>query len=379
MRKTPMKQLTQCPAQRYVEKLNALRGGTPTRLLIDFPARRYVLHKNKHTEKLSKEVSEIIELIYMQLHLVKIDEVRTMVLETMRALAHHHQDKVLNSLLMKPLPFDKDTSDLWRSLTDEPSYSCKVLRFLMVIINEENELTLRNSLSFTDDQPAAALMPLKATCAIHEVLQAASSHAAIQELVPALFCTLLAEVSQTLGRRVETATFSSRRRRFRRATTLGDLNPCSLAVDALQCLLSFGNTQMASVKGSDETEGWTLIKNIERHHEGVMQITRGLIVSKGELIKDVVHCLLPSLSSDSTTWRVTGTAVFVELMGHRILRGLKLLKKLVKDMKRKSLDPNYAIRSMAIRALGSVSYGAPDKSESSWADGILQRSVRVVI
>ncbi|XP_067423590.1 maestro heat-like repeat-containing protein family member 2B [Emydura macquarii macquarii] len=305
------------------------------------------------------EVPDILGIIYIRMPTVQQGSLRQFLVEAVSILAHHHLEAVISSLLSKCLPMDSDTTELWRSLGGDSLFTTQVLQILTdKIKNPTSQEGSINSETETDRQLAAA-EPLTATCAIFEVVSALQSSKAVQELLPELFAVLLQQVSRTLGQEMPLPKMSSRRRLFRKGQQLCVGDPCRLSIEALESVLFKGvNERLVRTLRNQRT--WVLLENPETHHEGVCLLVSVLL--RSELITpEIIQSLLPWLNSPTENWRVTSTAFFAQLMSDPMLREKKFLKSVLHILEAKAHDMNSIVRQMAVRGLGNLVYGAPDK------------------
>ncbi|CAM5124792.1 unnamed protein product [Natator depressus] len=303
-------------------------------------------------------VPDILAILYRHMPTIQEGSLRQFLVEAVSILAHHHQEAVISSLLSKGLPMDSDTAELWRSLGGDPLLATQVLQALI----EKIKTPTRTEGSITSeteiDRHLAAAEPLSATCAIFEVVSALQSSKAVQELLPELFPVLLQHVSQTLGQKLPLPTRSSPSQ-LRRGLQLTEGNPCRLSIKALESVLfKGGNERLVRVLRKQRT--WTLVENPKTHHEGVCLLV-SLLLRSGLITPEIIQSLLPWVNSPTENHRVTSTAFLAQLMSDPMLREKKFLKPVLHILEEKSHDRNSIVRQMAVRGLGNLVYGAPEK------------------
>ncbi|CAM4659390.1 unnamed protein product [Lepidochelys olivacea] len=255
------------------------------------------------------EVPDILAILYRHMPTIQEGSLRQFLVEAVSILAHHHQEAVISSLLSKRLPMDSDTAEL-------------------------------------------------ATCAIFEVVSALQSSKAVRELLPELFPVLLQQVSQTLGQKLPLPTRSSPSE-IRKGLQLPEGNPCRLSIKALESVLFKGGNERL-VRALRKQRTWTLVENPKTHHEGVCLLVR-LLLRSGLITPEIIQSLLPWVNSPSENHRVTSTAFLAQLMSDPMLREKKFLKPVLHILEEKSHDRNSIVRQMAVRGLGNLVYGAPEK------------------
>ncbi|CAM4659830.1 unnamed protein product [Lepidochelys olivacea] len=304
------------------------------------------------------EVPDILAILYRHMPMIQEGSLRQFLVEAVSILAHHHQEAVISSLLSKCLPMDSDTAELWRSLGGDPLLATQVLQALI----EKIKTPTRTEGSITSeteiDKHLAAAEPLSATCAIFEVVSALQSSKAVRELLPELFPVLLQQVSQTLGQKLPLPTRSSPSE-IRKGLQLPEGNPCRLSIKALESVLFKGGNERL-VRELRKQRTWTLVENPKTHHEGVCLLVR-LLLRSGLITPEIIQSLLPWVNSPSENHRVTSTAFLAQLMSDPMLREKKFLKPVLHILEEKSHDRNSIVRQMAVRGLGNLVYGAPEK------------------
>ncbi|CAM5117430.1 unnamed protein product [Natator depressus] len=304
------------------------------------------------------KVPDILAILYRHMPTIQEGGLRQFLVEAVSILAHHHQEAVISSLLSKGLPMDSDTAELWRSLGGDPLLATQVLQALIEKIKTptrtEGSITSQTEI----DRHLAAAEPLSATCAIFEVVSALQSSKAVQELLPELFPVLLQQVSQTLGQKLPLPTRSSPSQ-LRRGLQLTEGNPCRLSIKALESVLFKGGNERL-VRALRKQRTWTLVENPKTHHEGVCLLV-SLLLRSGLITPEIIQSLLPWVNSPSENHRVTSTAFLAQLMSDPMLREKKFLKPVLHILEEKSHDRNSIVRQMAVRGLGNLVYGAPEK------------------
>ncbi|CAM5169303.1 unnamed protein product, partial [Eretmochelys imbricata] len=304
------------------------------------------------------EVPDILAILYRHMPTIQEGSLRQFLVEAVSILAHHHQEAVISSLLSKRLPMDSDTAELWRSLGGDPLLATHVLRALIEKIKTPTSTEGSITSETQTDRHLAAAEPLSATCAIFEVVSALQSSKAVRELLPELFPVLLQQVSQTLGQKLPLPTRSSPSK-IRKGLQLPEGNPCRLSIKALEAVLFKGGNERL-VRALRKQRTWTLVENPKTHHEGVCLLVR-LLLRSGLITPEIIQSLLPWVNSPSENHRVTSTAFLAQLMSDPMLREKKLLKPILHILEEKSYDRNSIVRQMAVRGLGNLVYGAPEK------------------
>ncbi|XP_050825398.1 maestro heat-like repeat-containing protein family member 2B isoform X1 [Gopherus flavomarginatus] len=104
---------------------------------------------------------------------------------------------------------NRDTTELWRSLGEDPLLATQVLQVLIEKIKTSTSQEGSVTSETETDRHLAAAEPLSAIYAIFQVVSALQSSKAVQELLPELFPVLLQQVSRTLGQKMPLPVISS--------------------------------------------------------------------------------------------------------------------------------------------------------------------------
>ncbi|CAM4606796.1 unnamed protein product [Lepidochelys kempii] len=132
-----------------------------------------------------------------------------------------------------------------------------------------------------------------------------------------------------------------------------------LSIKALESVLFKGGNERL-VRALRKQRTWTLVENPKTHHEGVCLLVR-LLLRSGLITPEIIQSLLSWVNSPSENHRVTSTAFLAQLMSDPMLREKKFLKPVLHILEEKSHDRNSIVRQMAVRGLGNLVYGAPEK------------------
>uniref|UniRef100_A0ABM5EY88 Maestro heat-like repeat-containing protein family member 2B n=1 Tax=Pogona vitticeps TaxID=103695 RepID=A0ABM5EY88_9SAUR len=310
-----------------------------------------------HGEAMKSKVPELLDTFCSRLPIVTQGGMEEVLLEAVCIMARSHLDTVLGHLLRRSLPLDSETGKLWRSFDRDPSLAVRVLAKLMSCVNHPSILGSTTSSSIDESGDYAEEEPLKATCAIYEVLSGLPSEVDLQKVFPELLFTLLWQVSQTLGQKMPPC--EGRRRLFLREQHLTPGNPCSLSVDTLKALVVKG-TPIASQEEIKTADFWALLGDPWTHPEGLCQLTKWLL--ENGLLKDqVIQDVLPWMDASSEKLRLAGTALFTEVIQEPSFTRWAALRAFVPTLIRNMEDQNAGIRRMALRSLGRLLLVAPDQ------------------
>ncbi|XP_061468810.1 maestro heat-like repeat-containing protein family member 2B [Rhineura floridana] len=308
-------------------------------------------------DTMEAQVSEILDIFYSRLPTLKEDDLRQVLVEAVSAVAHYHLDTVFSSLFRRRLPMDSETGELWRSLGKDPPLAVLILHKLAARVAQPSSLGTPLSSDSDETVEFADEEPLKATCAIYEVLSVLQTEEVIQELFPELFCALLWQVSKTLEQKMPIC--EGRRRLFLREQQLSEGNPCRLSVASLKALV-LKLICDSSVAEIGEVNTWTLLGDARTHQDGVSLLTRCLFQNR-LLHHKIIQNALPWMNSGSEKLRLTGTAFFTEAIRDPMLGERERLKSILPLLIERAGDQHPGIRRMAIKGLGNVLLVAPEK------------------
>ncbi|XP_050808644.1 protein maestro-like [Gopherus flavomarginatus] len=123
-------------------------------------------------------------------------------------------------------------------------------------------------------------------------------------------------------------------------------------------LFKVGNVRL--MRELREQGTWILLENPQTHHEGVCLLVRVLL--RSDLVTpEIIQSLLAWVNSPTENYRVTSTAFLAQLMSDPMLREKKFLKSVLRVLEERSQDRNSIVRQMAVRGLGNIVDGAPQK------------------
>ncbi|XP_058035029.1 maestro heat-like repeat-containing protein family member 1 isoform X2 [Ahaetulla prasina] len=311
---------------------------------------------------LLEKVPKLLETIHLKLQEVPEETVRKATQQTVCILASQHKAAVVSSLLGHSLPLDSCSCTMWRALASEPNLTTQVLELLLDKVNrdvpyKENKSFLRGSRS----ERVATFYPLSATCAMHEIMSVRESGPAVGGLYAELFVSLLLRVSCTVGVQLPKHLQSKERKNIGWGQSLRALDPCSSAIETLKAMLNQGGSESVS-NAVMEDGGWELLRNPDKHYDGVAFLTRAMAKHAGPKLPLIVKLLSPMLNSIYDSQRLTTTAFFAELLNSNVVNDLVLLETLMDSMTARLKDSSTVVRMLALRGLGNVASGSPEKA-----------------
>ncbi|XP_053100905.1 maestro heat-like repeat-containing protein family member 1 isoform X2 [Hemicordylus capensis] len=310
---------------------------------------------------LLEKVPEILVAVHAQLQEGAEGHVQRAAQQTVYILASQHKAAVVSSLLSHPLPSDSSTGTMWQALAREPILAGQVLELLLEKVNrdvpyKENKSFLRGS----STERVATFLPLSATCALHEIMSVPESGPAVVGLYAQLFVALLLRVSCTVGVQLPKNMQSKERKSVGRGQPPRTLDPCSSAVETLKAMLTQGGSQEVT-RALAEAGGWDLLRSTEKHPEGVALLARAMAQHAGPRLPPIVKSLAPMFNSIYDSQRVTTTAFFAELLNSNVVNDLVLLESIMDSMTARQRDPCLPVRMLALRGLGNMASGSPEK------------------
>ncbi|XP_069322861.1 maestro heat-like repeat-containing protein family member 1 isoform X3 [Eulemur rufifrons] len=309
---------------------------------------------------LLEKVPEIVSVLRSKLQETQ-EHVLPATQHSVYLLASQHCAAVVSSLLGSPLPFDSHTCMLWRALAVEPSLATQVLGLLLEKMGRD--VPFKESRAFllgSTPNRVATLLPLSATCALHEIVSAPASGPAVLELYPQLFVALLLRVSCTVGVQLPRNLQAKERKGASLAQAARNLEPCSSAVDALRAMLLRGGSE--DVLQDVELEGgWELLRTSAGHEEGTTQLARAMAKYAGPRLPLVTKALIGTQNSAYEIQRVTSTAFLAELLSSNVVNDLMLLESLLDGLAARQKDSCASVRRLMLRGLANLASGSPDK------------------
>ncbi|XP_068952637.1 maestro heat-like repeat-containing protein family member 2B [Petaurus breviceps papuanus] len=296
---------------------------------------------------LEKELLTVLSSIYQHMPVLRLKEQNfNFVLQAVTQIASFHLEAVVCNLLNKPLPFDRDIKALWKALAEDSFSNTQLLRVLM----DKLESGLENDIAESETIAVA--------CAIYEVV---STGIHIRESYAELFYLLLKLISYTLGEKIPIVTLKERRRVLQQDQRSQEGDPCRLSTNTLRCVQDQAIKEGLAKESEEGDNLWNLLSSPHSQHIGVCVLARSLVVWQQETIIGIMEYMFPSLSSTSETFRITGTAFFSELMKEPLLWKQGNLREVLFVIDQSAWDSNTILRQMAIRGLGNVAIGSPQK------------------
>uniref|UniRef100_A0A673XL37 Maestro heat like repeat family member 1 n=1 Tax=Salmo trutta TaxID=8032 RepID=A0A673XL37_SALTR len=304
-------------------------------------------------------VSEMLEVLHIRLQMISEEQVKVSVAQSILILATQHLQTVINTLISYPLPFDSWSCEMWIALGADSKLASQIMEMLMEKLNimvpyvDKKESMMRGGLT-----KVATSHPLAMTCALKEMMLNGQSQDAVVSLFPQLFSSLLVRLGSSLGVTLP---------KDINIILIEGLTPlsvcswvCRVAVEALRILLARAQLDHV-VKPLDQEGAWDKMKDPQQHITGVTLLARAMAKHAGPRLPAIVECLCPCLNNIYECQRVTITAFFSELLNHHVVTELMMMDVLMNNMMERISDPCCTVRMLAVRGLGNIAVGSPEK------------------
>ncbi|XP_031729629.1 maestro heat-like repeat-containing protein family member 1 isoform X1 [Anarrhichthys ocellatus] len=301
---------------------------------------------------LQELVPEMLEVIHVRLQNITEEQVRVAVGQTVLILASQHLQAVINALVNQPLPYDSWTSEMWMALGADPIVANQIIEMviekllIMVPYVDQRESMMRGG-----TKKVATSQPLAMTCGLKELLMNGHTQEPAVSLFPQLFSCLTVRLGASVG-------VSAPKDNNTKQTA--SIHVAGVAADALRILLARAQLDEV-IKRLDEDNAWDAMKEANTHIAGVTLLARAMSKHAGPRLPSIVECLCPSLNNIYECQRITVTAFFSELLNHHVVTELMLMDVLMNNMMERISDPCCTLRMLAVRGLGNIAGGSPEK------------------
>uniref|UniRef100_A0A4W6EG92 Maestro heat-like repeat family member 1 n=1 Tax=Lates calcarifer TaxID=8187 RepID=A0A4W6EG92_LATCA len=297
-------------------------------------------------------VPEMLEVLHVRLQSITEEQVRVAVGQTVLILASQHLQTVINTLVNQPLPYDSWTSEMWMALGADPIVANQIIEMVMEkLVVMAPYVDKKESMIRGGTTKVATNQPLAMTCGLKELLLNGQSQEPAVSLFPQLFSCLTVRLGASVG-------VSAPRDSNTKHTAA--VHVAGVAADALRILLA--RAQLDEVmKRLDEDNAWDAMREPNTHITGVTLLARAMAKHAGPRLPAIVECLCPSLNNIYECQRITVTAFFSELLNHHVVTELMLIDVLMNNMMERISDPCCTVRMLAVRGLGNIAVGSPEK------------------
>uniref|UniRef100_A0A674H6N0 Maestro heat like repeat family member 1 n=1 Tax=Taeniopygia guttata TaxID=59729 RepID=A0A674H6N0_TAEGU len=261
-------------------------------------------------EILHEQVPELLQALHARLALQAEPQLQQAAQRAVQLLALRLPRRTVGCLLARGLPLDSPGCCLWRALGSEPALTPLVLEQLLERLSREIPF---------QESPAgrvATALPL----AVSAPKSTEFPKNPPQKITPKF--------------------------------------PC--AVQTMKAVLArAGNDDVVRDVGS--AGGWELMEIPERHHDGIALLAGAMARLCGPRLPPIVRSLIPVLGSALECQRVTSSAFLAELLSHKVVNDLVLLEPILEALTALEKDSCLLVRVLALRGLGNVASGSPEK------------------
>ncbi|XP_031432555.1 maestro heat-like repeat-containing protein family member 1 isoform X2 [Clupea harengus] len=308
-------------------------------------------------------VPEVLEVLHLRMQVISEDQVKVAVAQSILILATQHLQTVVSTLISYPLPFDSWSCEMWIALGADSTIASRIMEMMIEKLNvlapyvDKKESMLRPGLT-----KVATSQPLAMTCALRELMLNGQTVEAVASLFPLLFSALLVRVGSSLGVQLPKDINSNSIGPDKKGAAKGAaaFDVCGVAVEALRILLA--RAQLEEVlKPLDQDGAWDKMKDPQQHIVGITLLSRAMAKHAGPRLPAIVEALCPCLNNIYECQRITITAFFAELLNHHVVTELMMMDLLMNNMMERISEPCCAVRMLALRGLGNIAVGSPEK------------------
>uniref|UniRef100_A0A672KBQ7 Maestro heat-like repeat family member 1 n=1 Tax=Sinocyclocheilus grahami TaxID=75366 RepID=A0A672KBQ7_SINGR len=307
-------------------------------------------------------VPEMLEVLHNRLQVIGEEQVKVAIGQSILILATQHLQTVVNTLVAYPLPYDSWSCEMWIALGADSTLALQIMEMIIEKLNvmvpyvDKKESMLRPGLT-----KVATSQPLAMTCALREMMLNGQSADAVAYLFPKLFSALLVRLGSSVGvqlpKDLNSNSIISDRKTINKIN-VANFDVCGVAVEALRILL--GRAQLDSLELS-----CCFLSHCGKikcdHFEEAILSNRAMAKHAGPRLPSIVESLCPSLCNIYECQRITVTAFFSELLNHHVVTELMILDMLMNNMMERITDTCGTVRMLAVRGLGNIAVGSPEK------------------
>ncbi|CAM4648320.1 maestro heat-like repeat-containing protein family member 1 [Lepidochelys kempii] len=295
-----------------------------------------------------EKVDDTLTGIYQRLSLIHEPITRQEMLRAVCFLAGNNTKKVVPILLDHALPWDSNTTEIWRFLGTRRETTLNVLQLLITILEEKPVQKVNSSIS--DDE--TSLQPVAVTCALCEMLSVPGCRDAVQELYPRLLLAVLSHVQRVIEQNpLENMVV------YRKECGQGHrpkaFDPSSCALEAVKTMLS-GAGYFEVLDYVEEHRGWDLLSSPSDYYCGIMEITSAMVKHFKPLhLHRIFNKLIPLLNSENEHDKIMSRAFYAQLLWHRsVARSLEL--DVLAPLKKWIQEPNPIMRLLGLRGISNL-------------------------
>ncbi|XP_062848509.1 maestro heat-like repeat-containing protein family member 1 isoform X2 [Trichomycterus rosablanca] len=309
-------------------------------------------------------VPEVLEVLHVRLQLISEEQVKVAIAQSILILATQHLQTVVNTLISYPLPFDSWSCEMWVALGADSTVARQIMEMIIEKLNvmvpymDKKDFMMKSGMN-----KVATSQPLAMTCALREMMLNGHTEEAVLALFPQLFSALLVRMGSSVGVQLSKDINSNSIGADRKGcskSTIANFDVCGVAVEALRILIARARLDSV-IKALDQEDVWDRMKDPQQHTTGVTLLSRAMARHAGPRLPAIGENLCPSLSNIYECQRITVTAFFSELLNHHVVTELMMIDVLMNKMMERISDPCCTVRMLAIRGLGNIAVGSPEK------------------
>ncbi|XP_041962834.1 maestro heat-like repeat-containing protein family member 1 isoform X1 [Alosa sapidissima] len=309
-------------------------------------------------------VPEVLEVLHTRMQVISEEQVKVAVAQSILILATQHLQTVVSTLISYPLPFDSWSCEMWIALGADSTIASRIMEMMIEKLNvmapyvDKKESMMRPGLT-----KVATSQPLAMTCALRELMLNGQTVEAVASLFPQLFSALLLRVGSSVAVQLPKDINSNSigpDRKGPSKSTIATFHVCGVAVEALRILLARAQLEEV-VKPLDQDGAWDKMKDPQQHIEGITLLSRAMAKHAGPRLPAIVEALCPSLNNIYECQRIVVTAFFAELLNHHVVTELMMMDLLMNNMMERISEPCCTVRMLALRGLGNIAVGSPEK------------------
>ncbi|KYO23887.1 maestro heat-like repeat-containing protein family member 1 isoform D [Alligator mississippiensis] len=295
-----------------------------------------------------EKVDDTLTGIYKRLCLIQEPNTRQEMLRAVCFLAGNNTKKVVPILLAHSLPWDSNTTALWRVLGTRRETTLCVLQLLIQIL-EEKPVQKDNS-SISDDE--TSLQAVAVTCALCEMLSVPGCRDAVQELYPRLLLAMLGHVQKVIEQN-PLENMVVYRKECGQENRPKAFDPTSCALEAMKTLLS-GAGYFEVLVYMEEHRGWDLLSSPCDYYCGIIEITSAMVKHFRPLqLHRIFKKLIPLLNSENEHDKVMSRAFYAQLLWHRSVAQSQELD-ILAPLKKWTQETNPIIKLLGLRGISNL-------------------------
>ncbi|KAL3859489.1 hypothetical protein ACJMK2_009708 [Sinanodonta woodiana] len=317
--------------------------------------------KNRGGEVI-KQVDYILGSLHEKLSQIQFAQTKTGTLRTIRTMAAHHLQPVLMSLLSYSLPFDENTVEIWKILSQDAQLTSAMLDEMIELLHKSLPYEEKRDGGREEPVKFATPIPVAVTCALTEIFKVEETEEEVNKKYHRLFADLMLRIGSANG--VKPLTKQQQKEKDEKnkgkkkpppPSSDKAVKPSSVAVTAFRTFLE--RTKSEDIIEVLNTEGcWEKFEDEEAFPEAINILCRAAVNSSvsSQYVSRIVACLNSSLSSLYDNQRIVVTAFFAELVQQKCMGDAALVELVMNSLLGRLIDSSHIVRKLCIRGLGNV-------------------------